>query len=350
MTRAAETRASARSESSPPDQSAVRSERASLHRALRSTRVDRFSGLYLLVLLCVVYSLLEPSTFFSLTNFRVVLASQAITGIITLGLMISLVGGIFDLSIAANMSWAIIFVGWLQEAHNVAWPVAVVLTVLSGVLIGVANAFVVTRLHVDAVIGTLGMSSILAALTYWLTAGQSVTTGIAAGFQALGNNEVLGIPLPVYFFVVIALLLWYLLNYTPNGRYLYAIGSNVTAARLAGVRVVRLQWLALIVAGAVASLAGVLFAAQIGTSSFDGGAPYLLPAFSAVFLGATQIRPGRFNVLGTVISIYLLAVGVKGLQLKWPGDPWVSDLFEGLALIIAVALAVRSARRRRANA
>jgi ribose transport system permease protein len=317
-------------------------------RVLPSIGMDRFSGLYLGLLLVVVYSVLETSTFFTVDNFRIVLSGEAITGIITLGLMVSLICGVFDLSIAANMSWAVIFVGYLQQ-HGVPWGLAIVVCVLSGAVIGVLNAIVVTRLHVDSVIGTLGMSSILAAVTYWLTGGQGVTTGIAAGFSSFGNYEIASIPLPVYYFAAIAFALWYLLNYRPTGRYLYAVGANITAARLAGLNVMRLQWTGLITSATVASFAGVVFAAQLGNAPFDAGTPYLLPAFSAVFLGATQVRPGRFNVWGTVISIYLLAIGVKGLELKWPGDPWISDLFEGVVLIIAVALAVRSSRRRAAR-
>jgi ribose transport system permease protein len=314
-------------------------------RRLVGLGVDRLSGVYLLIILSVVYSLTEPSTFFTLNNFRIVLSGEAITGIVTLGLMVSLICGIFDLSIAANMSWTIIFVGWLQS-HGVNWVLSIVLAVAAGALIGVLNAVVVTQLHVDSVIGTLGMSSILAALTYWISNGQSISTGLSSTFTRLGNDKWLTIPLPVYFLAAIALILWYVLNYTPTGRYLYAIGANVTAARLAGLKVLRLQWLGLITSATVAALAGVIFTAQLGTSSFDAGAPYLLPAFSAVFLGATQIRPGRFNVWGTVVSIYLLAVGVKGLELKWPAEPWITDLFDGVVLIVAVALAVRSARRR----
>lgn len=322
---------------------APRGQRA--RRVLPSIGMDKFSGLYLGVLLVIVYSVLESSTFFTVNNFRIVLSGEAITGIITLGLMVSLICGVFDLSIAANMSWSVIFVGYLQ-AHQVPWGVAIVAAVLSGACIGAVNAVVVTRLRVDSVIGTLGMSSILAALTYWLTSGQGVTTGIAAGFSTFGNYQVASVPLPVFFFAAIAVALWYFLNYRPTGRYLYAVGANMTAARLAGLKVARLQWTGLIVSATVASFAGVVFAAQLGNAPFGAGNPYLLPAFSAAFLGATQVRPGRFNVWGTVVSIYLLAIGVKGIELKYPGDPWISDLFEGVVLIIAVALAVRSSRRR----
>jgi ribose transport system permease protein len=141
--------------------------------------------------------------------------------------------------------------------------------------------------------------------------------------------------------IALAIVLWWLLEYTPVGRYLYGIGGNPQAARLAGIRVGRITTGAFLLSGLVAAFAGVVLAAQLGSASPDVGGPYLLPAFSAVFLGATQVFPGRVNVPGTLIAIFLLATGVKGLQLA--GAPsYVNDLFNGAALIIAVALAARA--------
>src|SRR4029453_14036581 len=164
-------------------------------------------------------------------------------------------------------------------------------------------------------------------------------------FKDFGSAELLTIPVPVYYLAGVALVLWYLLEHTPTGRYLYATGANVNAARLAGLRVVRLQWGALIIAGTLAAFAGVVLTMQLGASSFGAGGPYLLPAFAAAFLGSTQVRPGRFNVGGTLVALYLMAIGVKGLQLQYPSLPWIKDLFEGVALIIAVALAAGAALR-----
>jgi ribose transport system permease protein len=127
---------------------------------------------------------------------------------------------------------------------------------------------------------------------------------------------------------------------------MYAAGANAQAARLAGVKVARLHWLALVITGVLASFAGVVLTMQLGAASFGAGAPYLLPAFAGAFLGSTQVRPGRFNVAGTLVALYLLAIGVKGLQLEYPHLPWIKDLFQGLALILAVAIGARAALRR----
>jgi ribose transport system permease protein len=310
-----------------------------------SFTLSNFTGLALIIVFIAIYAGIEPSVFLTWSNLRLVLSAQVITGFLTLGLLFSLIAGVFDLSIGANMSWAVVFFGWLEANTDMNAALAVVIVLISGVLIGLCNAVIITRLNVDSVIATLAMQSILLGLTYWISGGEDITQGFTPDFLRLGNGSLFTIPLPVYYLVGVALIIYYVLEQTPAGRYLYATGGNTVAARLAGMRTARIQTYALLASGGMASLAGLLFTAQIGTASFDAGTPYLLPAFTAAFLGATQIKPGRFNVAGTVIAIYLLAVGLSGLSLKFPSAPWIQDVFEGAVLIVAVTASIRSARR-----
>jgi ribose transport system permease protein len=306
--------------------------------------LDRFSGLYVLAALILIFSLWVPSLFLTATNFRIIAGSQAITAMLALGLIVPVACGAFDLSIGGTLGMGCCIVVWFQ-ANGHGFILGIFAAVAFGLLVGLINSFIVVMLHVDSFIATLGMGSILSAGTTWVTGGFQVANGISPHFTAIGQKQVLGLPLPVYYMVILALILWWLLEYTPAGRYLYSVGGNPQAARLAGIRVGRITTGAFVVSGVVAAFAGVMLAAELGSSSPDVGVPYLLPAFSAVFLGATQIIPGRVNVLGTLIAIFLLATGVKGLQLA--GAPgYINDLFNGLALIIAVALAVRATRRK----
>jgi ribose transport system permease protein len=312
----------------------------------RDLAVDRLSGLYVIAIMLVVFSIWEPTTFGTLSNAKVILASEAITGIIALAAVVSLVAGVFDLSIAANMSLAISVLGQLMATAHLNAGLAVIITLAIGGLVGCINAVIVTRFHIDPVIGTLAMSSVLAAVSYWVANGQTILYGMSPGFSNMGIWKPLGIPIQVYYLAAVALILWYALEHTPVGRYLYAAGANSKAARLSGVNVVRLQWGALITSGVLASLAGVVLTQQLASAAFGAGNPYLLPAYAAAFLGSTQIKPGRFNVLGTVVAMYLLAIGIKGLQLRFPQYPWIADLVEGIILLLAVGIAVQSARRR----
>lgn len=315
------------------------------HAAARrlSFGLDRFSGLYVWAALIVLFALWVPETFLTTNNARIVAGDQAITAMLALGIIIPLAAGVFDLSFAGVLGVSVAITAYMQvEGQS---PVVAALAAIAGAcLIGAANGFIVVRLRVNSFIATIGMSSLLAAAAYWITDGKQITEGFSETFLDLGTAQIFGIPLPFYVMLVVAALIYVLVEYLPVGRYLYACGGNPQAARLAGVRVDRVVFGSLVASSFVAGITGVVLAARLGTASPDIGPSYLLPAFAAVFLGSTQIKAGRVNVLGTLIAIYLLATGVKGLQLA--GAPvYVNDLFNGAALIIAVALAARSARR-----
>jgi ribose transport system permease protein len=192
------------------------------------------------------------------------------------------------------------------------------------------------------------MSSILLALIAWVSSSQQIV-GVGSSLETIGTTEVFGLTLPVYLMLAVALVVWYLLERTPLGRRVYATGGNIEAARLAGVRVAAVVICSLVACGAIAAFAGLLVTASLGTGDPTIGPAYLLPAFSAAFLGSTQFRGGRFNVWGTIVAVYVLATGVKGLQLA--GAPiWIPDLFNGAALLLAVGLAKYEATATRAGA
>jgi ribose transport system permease protein len=233
----------------------------------------------------------------------------------------------------------------IAHAH-VAWPLAIVLTILIGSGVGVVNGALVL-LGVDSFIATLGMSSILLAFTELLS-GDNYVGPLPPAFESLATHSVAGIPLVTIYAFVLAFVVWYVLEHTPIGRRAYATGANPDAARLAGVRTHRHVFVSLVATAAVSAVAGVLVAARIGEVSPTLGPPYLLPVFAACFLGTTQIKVGRFNVWGTVLAIFLLATGVEGLQLAG-GALWVTDMFNGVALVGAVSIAVIGAKRRAAR-
>jgi ribose transport system permease protein len=304
--------------------------------------MDRFSGLYVWAALIILFSFWVPDTFPTTDNAKIVAGDQAITAMLALGIIIPLAAGVFDLSFAGVLGVSVAIVGYMQSNGWNVW-LSVVAAIAAGAFIGAANGFIVVQLRVNSFIATLGMSSLLVAAEYWITDGKQITE-FNSTFLDLGTKPILGIPLPFYVMIVLAIIIYIIIEYLPIGRYLYASGGNAQAARLAGVRVNRVVFGSLVGSALTAGITGVVLAARIGTASPEIGPSYLLPAFSAVFLGSTQIKPGRVNVIGTLVAVYLLATGVKGLQLA--GAPsYINDLFNGAALIIAVALAARSARR-----
>ena len=165
-----------------------------------------------------------------------------------------------------------------------------------------------------------------------------VSSGALAGnFAKLGQTTISGVTLPVIYMLVVALAIWYLLEHTATGRRLYATGFNPDAARLAGVPVNRLRFISLVTSGTLAGATGIVLASILGSGSPTAGTPYLLPAFAAAFLGATQLKNGRFNAWGTVIAVLLLGTGTTGLALA-AAPQWSQSMFVGVVLIGALAV------------
>ncbi len=180
--------------------------------------------------------------------------------------------------------------------------------------IGLVNSFIVVKLDVNSFIATLGMSSILAALLVIVSSNSQPIPPTSTAWNNFTQTTVFGFQIVVLYLIILAAVLWWLTAHTPIGRYLYAIGGNTEAARLSGVRIQRNTTFALVTSATIAGLAGVMFSSLNGPSLNFGGT-LLLPAFAAAFLGSTQLTPGRFNVWGTLLAIYVLATGVQGLQL-----------------------------------
>ena len=299
---------------------------------------DRFSGLYIWALFIVVFSIWQPHLFPTGATVHSVASEQAISGILALALVIPLAAGTFDLSVGASINLATVIVTWLQSSHHWGmWP-AIVVTLVVSAVIGGLNAVIVVVLHVDSFIATLGTASIIAAIQTIVANNNQPLPPTSTAWSNLTQRDVAGFQIVFVYLLVIAIVLWWVLAHTPVGRYLYAVGGNPEAARLSGVRVGSWVATSLVASSLLAGVGGIFFASLLGPS-LTYGQGLLLPAFAAAFLGSTQLLPGRFNVWGTLIALYVLATGVKGLQFV-TGVQWLNDMFNGVALVAAVSFAV----------
>lgn len=309
--------------------------------------VAKYGLVGLLVIEIALFTILAPDTFATTANFQNILASQAILMIVTLGLTLPVLAGEFDVSVANNLGFTMVLIGYLTVLHG--WPLvpALVVCVLVGGLVGLVNAFLVVKLGINSFIATIGVGTILLGLTAQMSEN-TVIPGLPKPLVNAATGEFLGLPLPVFYGLGLALLLWIVYELTPVGRRIMFVGAGRESARLAGINVPRIIGGAFVASGVIASIAGLTLAGQFGASDPLVGSSYLLPAFAGVFLGATSIKPGRPNAWGTVIALYLLIVGVTGLQLLGAGA-WVQDVFNGAALVVGVAIASIASRKRRAG-
>lgn len=307
------------------------------HRSLQNLGFERFSGLYLAAVFILVFGLWVPDLFLTAGVMHSVAAQQAITGMLALAVVIPLAAGVFDLSIGATITFTAVLVARLQTENGVGMLPAIMIAVAVGALIGVANGFFVVKLRISSFIATLASASLVSAVQQIVTDQAQPLQPVKEAWLSLTQRTVFGFQMVVVYLFVLAVIIWWVLEHTPAGRYIYSTGGNPEAARLTGVRIDRWVWLSFVASGTIAGLAGVLYASLIGASLTFGSA-LLLPAYAAAFLGATQIKPGRFNVWGTIIAVYVLAIGVKGLQFVTDVQ-WLAEMFNGVALIIAVAFA-----------
>lgn len=291
-----------------------------------------------------LFGALEPDTFLTAANFETIFGSQAVLAVVTLGLLIPLTAGDYDLSVASVISLSAMVVALLNV--NEGWPIApaILAGLAAGALAGLVNGAIVVLLRVDSFIATLGSGSVIAGLVLWISDSNTIGGVSERLVDPVIVWDLFGIPLAFYYGLALCLVVWYFLEYTAPGRRLLFVGKGRRAARLSGVHVERVRWGALTASGAVAGLAGVLYAGTIGGADPSSGQTFLLPAFAAAFLGATSIMPGRFNPWGSLIAVYFLVTGVTGLQLLG-AESFVQQLFYGGALILAVALSQLGGRQ-----
>jgi ribose transport system permease protein len=308
--------------------------------------VSNYGLLIVFVLVIVVFWALRPHTFLSAGNIGNLLTSQSITALLAFAVMLPLTTGRFDMSVGYHIGLAHVLMIGLQVNASIPWPVAAGIVLATGILIGLVNGILVARLKIDAFIATMGVGSLLYGISNWYTDGQQIPGfSLPDSFTGL-TGSFCGVPLPALYVAVVAVLLWVLLERMPVGRSLYVIGSNPRAAELSGLAVPDYVTGAFVASGLLCALAGVLLASILRAATPSVGPEYLLPAFAGVLLGATSIKPGRVNVVGTLLAVLVLAFSFSGVQ-QLGAAFYVEYFFNGGILILAVSLSVYAAIRRR---
>lgn len=308
--------------------------------------VERFALPALAVITVAAFASTEAH-FRTLANLRVVLASNSVLVVLALATIIPLIGGQFDLSVAATMGAASIACGGaLSHFRSPVW-LAVLIGVGSGALVGVFNGALVTIVGVNSLIVTLGVSTILPGVVDWYSKGLTIVSHIPPSLTGSASGDSFGIPRSMFWIVPVIALVWFGLTQTPWGLNLEAIGSNAEASRLVGIDTNRHIFASFVTSGTLAGLAGVLTLARDGAANPQTSmGSLLLPALAAVFLGATAFRPGHYNVPGTVIAVFFVAFSVSGLTLAGAA-PWVEQVFNGSALVVAVTLSTLASKGKR---
>jgi len=308
------------------------------HRWMKRLGPQNLGAIYAWIVLIIVFGLISPGNFLTITTVKQVLNQYSITALAGLALVLPLSAGLFDLSIGSTAALAGIGSAWWLAHVSISPTLAVLFGIGIALGCGLINAFVVVGLGVDSFIGTLATSSIYTAATVAISGDEPISQNVNGAFSTdIALRNIGGITLPVIYMVVVMLVIAFFLEKTVFGRRTYAVGFDLETARLGGVPVKGIQVVTLTVCATIAGIAGIVETATIGAGDPSIASYYLLPAFTAAFLGATQFRHGRFNPWGAVVATLLIGTGDVGL-LVVGAAAWTQDVFQGAVLIIAVAI------------
>ncbi|WP_378148398.1 ABC transporter permease [Cnuibacter sp. UC19_7] len=305
--------------------------------------LSRYGTLIGLAIMIIAFTVRAPTTFLTLPNFLNILNQSSLTAIIAAGLTMTLVVGEFDLSIGYVASFAGLLVVGFIARDGVPVLLALPLILLIGAAIGSTNGILVTKVRINAVIATLGVGTILVGLGFAYSAFP-IAAGVPQEFVQIAlGRPIFGIPNPIFIMLIVLAILWVILNKTDLGQKMQAVGGNIEAARLSGIRVDRVKIFAFATAGVCAAITGTLLSSTLGSGTLAAADGYLLDAFAAVFLGSATLRDGEFHIVGTLVGVLIIAVGFNGLSI-FGAPTWFQPIFKGAILVLAVGLSTLARR------
>jgi ribose transport system permease protein len=283
-----------------------------------------------------IFGALRPDSFLTVGTVSSILGSDAVLVFVTLGLLLTLRSGDYDLSVAAVLTLSAMVVTLLNVQDHIPIGFCIVVAAVMGMGIGLVNGCIAVFLEIDSFIVTLGVGTFVSGVVLWISNDATYSNLSSHLVNLVVGDTFLSVPLEFYYALALCLILWYFFEYTGTGRRHLFVGKGREVARLSGIPVSRVRVWSFVLTGLVSAIAGVMYAGTAGGADPSSGLSYLLPAFAAAFLGSTTILPGQFNPVGAFVAAYFLVTGITGLEILGAQD-FVTDLFYGGALVVAVA-------------
>lgn len=308
----------------------------------------REMGIFLVIAVLIPVVALRNPNFLTVPNFRDILLDISILSIVAIGQMVVIIARGIDISVGSNIGLTAMVVGllvrdnpWVHAHPLVTVPIALCL----GFAMGLFNAVVVTKGRVAPIIATLATLSIYRGLVLVVSGGQWVDAYlIPKSFVQITRTPIFGIPALIVYAVVVAIMFYYFLNYTKTGRKIYAVGSNPTAAVLAGIRVDRIVFLTFIISGTLAGLGGVLWASRFAAVGNDTAMGFEFQTVAACVIGGVNIMGGSGTIPGVLLGALLLGIIVNALTITGISPFWRLTV-QGLAILLAVVIDALVTRR-----
>jgi ribose transport system permease protein len=288
------------------------------------------------ILVIAIATTLRNPNFLNVGNLTDIARAAVIYFVMACGAALLMIGGGLDFSVGSVFTLGGISAGWLMQA-GIPWPLAVIAGIVVGIIAGWLNSQVIARLHVPPIIATLGTFFIFTGLCVQITGGQDIVP-LPDGFQYLGQGAVFGVPFIVIYAVIIGVVSWFLLEHTPFGVEVRAIGGNRKAALANGLKVARLETVLYVLAGGTGALAGIIYAARVGSAQVSaGGSGTTLSVVTAVLIGGVSLLGGLGSITGIAVGAILLSE-IDNALIVAAVPPQYNTIVVGLILIAAVAI------------
>lgn len=310
-----------------------------------TTRVIDFLTEYAVLMLLIaifIWLSFASDAFLSTRNLVNILNQNAPLAIIACAGTLVVIGGGFDLSTGAIVGVASVTTAWI--AVNVDPYLGLLVAPFVGLALGLANGLIITSLKIHSFLATLATSLVYSGAALFITGGFLISVTAFPEFTILGRGRIMDVNYAVLVFLAFAAVMWVILDGTPLGRYIYALGGNEEAAVLSGVRVDRVRIATFVLSGLAAGIAGAIIVSRIASGQPQTGEGMALQAIAAVILGGTSIYGGAGAVWRSVAGVYLLALIGNGFNIL-NVDPFIKDVVTGLIIIAAVGLSAARGRR-----
>ena len=286
--------------------------------------------------------------FFSVGNFASILLFMTSVAIVGYGQTLVIVAGELDLSVGATYGLSAMATGLLWSSW-VPLPIAIALGVLVGCLAGLVNGLIVTKLRVNSFITTLGTMNLFQGITLYISNNVAFSPSPSEGnfdlYEFIGTGHVYGVPVQIFWLIILTAIMWIVLHRTVFGFRIAAIGGNVVAARAAHLPVSRVKVATYVISGALAAIAGIVDFSLVSSVSPTAGSTMTFAVLAAVIIGGASLSGGRGTIIGTLVGAFLLEVLTNGLGLLGAGA-YAQLLFQGGVILVAVAVDSWTSRRR----
>jgi ribose transport system permease protein len=279
----------------------------------------------------IVISIITPS-FLTATNLLNILRQSSIVGVMAIGTAFVIIGGGFDISVGSLL--ALTAAMSLKMQQSVPWYFVIILVLGVGALSGLVNGVLTAKVHIVAIIATLGTMTILRGLTYLYTGGYPIT-GSSIDFEFIGSGYVGPIPFPIIIFLAMVGFWQFILKKTTLGRYACAVGGNKEATRLSGVAVDFYHIMTFVIGGIMAAMAGIIYAARLNAATPLAGQGYELDAIASCVIGGTSVSGGEGSIVGILVGVLLLNIvnnmfNLLGIQV------YIQYLIKGVIILTVV--------------